>query len=285
MNGMVQQTRRARAFTLVELLVVIGIIAVLISILLPALSKARDAANRVACMSNMRQAAMALRLYANDNKDVVPAGYVQSWKDRSNTVYGVSGATKKTALWGLLYDSNLLTNGAVLFCPTEVAPRDWAFNRAFMYNLNPAGPSSNTLNPWPPGVAFPGAQTWSAYSLRPTINWQIPDPSNPPNGQIPFTPPSPMTKLNDLRGLTLVAEFLHPDTIAIRHKTGINVIGADGSGKYVDYPVFKNNLDLYWAQATAPTARPYMLNDPTGDSKYNDTNLSAGGVWVDIDKY
>ncbi len=63
-----------RAFTLVELLVVIGIIAVLISILLPSLSRARQAAETVACLSNMRQIQTALLYYANDNQGWVPPG-------------------------------------------------------------------------------------------------------------------------------------------------------------------------------------------------------------------
>src|SRR3954451_5665794 len=61
-----------RAFTLVELLVVIAIIALLIAILLPALMRAREQANRVKCMSNLRQIGTACVMYANDNKGYIP---------------------------------------------------------------------------------------------------------------------------------------------------------------------------------------------------------------------
>ena len=119
-------------FTLVELLVVIGVIAVLVSLLLPALSRARASASALKCNSNLRQIGVAMRMYANDNKNVIiPALYV----DPNNT----STEQKNWAL--ILMEGKYLPpqskpggNGAfdgpgtVLVCPDYVAERSTTYS-------------------------------------------------------------------------------------------------------------------------------------------------------------
>src|ERR1051325_11601548 len=87
-----KRSHRQTGFTLVELLVVIGIIALLISILLPSLNRARETANRVKCSSNLRQIGQAMLLYSNDNKGNYPRTVQKS------PIGGANSA--ETATWG-----------------------------------------------------------------------------------------------------------------------------------------------------------------------------------------
>jgi len=70
--------RRSRSFTLIELLVVVAIIALLLAIILPSLSNARQSALRVACVTKLRDLSIASSYYAQDNEGYLPCGYYTS---------------------------------------------------------------------------------------------------------------------------------------------------------------------------------------------------------------
>ena len=101
--------RRSWAFTLIELLVVIAIIAVLAALLLPSLSKAHEKGRQAACISNVRQQAVAILMYADEQNNVLPP-----------TAYtNVSG---NTVTWPVLLDPylNRNTNNAQIHrCPAD----------------------------------------------------------------------------------------------------------------------------------------------------------------------
>ena len=117
--------RRRSAFTLVELLVVIGIVAVLMGILIPALTSARASARKMACMSNLSQIGMAIHLYSVEYNDSIPIGPTAPPFLSPADFYPSTGAPTslvslrngKPVGLGLLLRDHLSQQPKVLFCP------------------------------------------------------------------------------------------------------------------------------------------------------------------------
>lgn len=114
MKRLIIPTRHSRGFTLVELLVVIGIIALLISILLPALQAARRAAQQVACLSQMRQVGIAVLDYANTNNGHFPL------------LYATAPAPAQSGVWNNWI--SMVVNPKIYNPAGEQTPPDFARN-------------------------------------------------------------------------------------------------------------------------------------------------------------
>lgn len=137
--------RGREAFTLVELLVVIGVIAILIGLLLPVLGRAKQQANLVACKSNLSQIANATRMYANDNQDRYPDSYTLGGAFFRRGYLEVNPADPYSApeIFGMpaLYEQlGLLKNARkVWICPSQ-SPEIQAYRNTYVWALQP--------NPW-----------------------------------------------------------------------------------------------------------------------------------------
>lgn len=115
--------RRLAGFTLVELLVVIGIIAILISLLMPALNRVRQQANSVACRSNLRQMGLYMQMYANDNRGWLfpvergmPDDISQFW---TNMAKGLGTNVPYHERWPAVVVGQDTPNPPVMICPID----------------------------------------------------------------------------------------------------------------------------------------------------------------------
>jgi prepilin-type N-terminal cleavage/methylation domain-containing protein len=291
------------AFTLVELLVVIGIIAVLIAILLPALSRAKEQANKTACASALRELGNMLRIYAAENKDVLPVGFMDQAAFSFIMHHNNDRNRPRVSQMGLLAIGNIVRNqGKTFYCPAEsqgffmydTAENPWIFRDPNHPYFTEAAPSGTTRH------------TRLGFMARPIANW----PPEASGRYLPTLTPEflPTTGYRDQFGLPKLAKQKNrailvdliqwPSAVKRRHRDGVNVLYANASVQYVNLA-----KELRGRDQASPAWQPWWdIADGSygAGTTYNSSSnwpyfrpsrqqgaaiVPASGIWVELDRF
>jgi prepilin-type N-terminal cleavage/methylation domain-containing protein/prepilin-type processing-associated H-X9-DG protein len=269
-HGMKKNTQRG--FTLIELLVVIAIIAILAAMLLPALAKAKEKANRTACLNNTKQWGLALNMYLDDNTQIFPdfsianktpgarSGYDQDnilWSDLAGFAadgYGnrawfnaLPPYISQKALWQYADNPTNFVNGrSILNCPSAnflPAEVDPLTRVAFSYGINFKGTNGAT----------PAGSPFKATAVLHPSSFVFFSDVRANSGETPFYGANPLNDLGAPRGSL--------NHLSSRHAAGANLTFLDGHAAFFKY-----------------TYMAYQKGTKVGDPGNPDINWSFDGT-------